>query len=85
MNECSLPEIFQGRGGFVELGHFDVSGPTGKHFLDFSPIYSENFILNRKFNPKIDTIRAFLSKIRTIFSIFKKGRGCLVSSLVVGL
>ena len=28
----------------------------------------------------MDTIRAFLSKIRTLFSIFKKGRGDLPSS-----
>ena len=41
------PEIFQGRGGFVELGHFDKDfvkntrnkGPTGKNFEVFSTRY----------------------------------------------
>ena len=41
-------EIFQGRGGFGELGHFDKhfvknlrkKGPTGEYFGDFSPGYS---------------------------------------------
>ena len=33
--------------------------------------------LNGKFNPMIDTIGAFLSKIRTLFSILKKGKGGL--------
>ena len=40
----------------------------------FSSRYSQNYILNGKFNPKMNTIRAFLSKIRTLFPIFKKGR-----------
>ena len=55
-------------GRFVELGHFDKGfvkntrkrGPTGKHFGIFSPRYSQNYILNGKFNPKMDTIMAFL-------------------------
>ena len=34
--------------------------------------------MNRKFNPRIDKIKVF-SKIRTLFSIFKKGRGGLPS------
>ena len=42
-----LCEIFQGRGAFVELGHFDKNftknarkkGPSGKNVRDFSPIY----------------------------------------------
>ena len=42
------PEIFQGRGGFVELGHSDKlfvkstqkKGPAGKNFGVFSPRYS---------------------------------------------
>ena len=41
------PEIFQGRGGFVELGHFDKhfvkntrkKDPAGKNFGFFSPRY----------------------------------------------
>ena len=32
-------------------------------------------ILNGKFNLRMDTIRAFFSKIRTLFSIFKKVQG----------
>ena len=39
------PEIFQGRGGFVELGQFDIlfvkntrkKGPAGKNVGAFSP------------------------------------------------
>ena len=31
--------------------------------------------MNRKLNAKIDTIRGFLFKIRTLFLIFKKGQG----------
>ena len=69
------------------LGHFDKDyvensrkrRPTGKNFGAFSPRYSWNVILNRKFNPKMDTFKAFLSKIRTLFSIFKKGMGSLPS------
>ena len=46
MSAVALPEIFQGRGTFVELGHFDKQitkntrkkGPAGKHFGVFSPI-----------------------------------------------
>ena len=76
------PEIFQGKGGFVKLGHFD------KHFIKksrkkarkifwsfLSLRYSWNYILKGKFNPRIDTIRAFFSKIRTLFLIFKKEQG----------
>ena len=37
-------------GVFVELGHFDKRGPTGKHFGNFSPRCSWNYILNGKFN-----------------------------------
>ena len=39
--------------------------------------------MNGKFNPKMDTIRACLSKIRIIFSVFKKGREGLPSFLAV--
>ena len=42
------PEMFKGRGGFVEFGHFDKhfakntreEGPSGKNFGLFSPRYS---------------------------------------------
>ena len=45
------------------------------------------YILDSKFNPKINTIRTFLSKIKTLFQ-FQKGQGrpflpCLVQSLWV--
>ena len=78
------PEIFQGRGGFVKLGHFNKyfinnsrkKGPTGKNFTVLSPRYSYNYILSGKFNLSMD-INGALSKIRALFWIFKKGRGVL--------
>ena len=47
MNTGAQPEIFQGRGGLVELGHFDKhfvkntkkKGSAGKYLGVFSPIY----------------------------------------------
>ena len=77
------PENFQGRGGFVELEHFDKlfvkntskKGSAGKHFWGFSPRYYQNYILNGRFNPWMEAIRAYFSKIRALFSIFKKGKG----------
>ena len=76
---------------FVELGHFNKHfikntrnrGPAGKHFEVFSPRYSQNYIFNEKFTPKMDTTRAFFSKIRAFFSIFKKGWGGLPSPPLV--
>ena len=73
------PENFQGRGGFVEIGHFDKhfvkntrkKGLAGKNFRVFPPRYSSNNILNRKFNTKLDTIRTFFSKIRALFPLFQ--------------
>ena len=35
--------------------------------------------MNGKFNPKMDTIKVYFSKIRSPFSIFKNGRGDLLS------
>ena len=35
--------------------------------------------MNGKVNPKVDTIKVFFSKIRSLSSIFKKGRGDLPS------
>ena len=60
----------------MELGHFDKHfdknkrkrGPVRK---DFVCILTE---MMKKCNPMIDKIRAFLSKIRTFFSIFIKDR-----------
>ena len=54
-------------------------GSAGKHFGVFYPRYSYNYILNEKFNPKMDPIRVSLTNIRTLFLIFKKGRGNLSS------
>ena len=67
-------------GRYVELEHFDKDfikitrkrGPTVKKLGVFSSRYFENYILNGKFKPKMDTIRAFLSKIRTLFYDFQK-------------
>ena len=39
------------------------------------PRYSQSYIVNGKFNPKMDTIRASLSKIRTLFVDIQKGHG----------
>ena len=39
--------------------------------------YGRYYILNGKFNSKKETISTFLSKINTLFSIFKKGKGAL--------
>ena len=69
------PEIFHGRDSFLKLGHFNnysikkaqKKDPAGKKFGVFSPRYSENCILNPKFNPKIDTIRAFFFQNQGIF------------------
>ena len=66
-----------GRGeGGVKLGHFDKhfvknTRDPAKHFgvflLDTLKLYFE-----QKFNPKMDTVRAFLSKIRTLFWFSKR-------------
>ena len=37
------------------------------------------YTVNGRFNPEMDTIKAFLSKIKTLFLIFKKGRWGLPS------
>ena len=50
-------------------------GQTGKHFGVF---------MNGKFNPKMDTIRAFLSKIRTLLLNFRTSQERFPIFLVVG-
>ena len=74
------PDIFQYRGGFVELGHSDKhfvkntrnKGAIGKIFgLFFAKIL---IIKNLKFDTKIDKIRA-LSKIRALFPDFQNKAG----------
>ena len=52
-------------------------GPTEKFRNFFS--YTLNYILYGKFNPMMEWMRAFISKIKAIFSVFKKGRGDLPS------
>ena len=70
-------------GGSVKLGHSDKhfveysrkKGPAEKNFEVFSLRYSYNYILNSKFKIRMDTTRAFFSKISALFFIFKKGQG----------
>ena len=77
------PKIFKDRGGLVELEYFykhfvkknRKKGLAGKKLAVFSPRYSWNYILNGKFNSKMDTIWAFFYKIRDFFSIFKIRQG----------
>ena len=45
-----------------------IKGPAGKDLGVYSPRYPQNYILNRKFNSKMDIIRAF-------FLIFIIGQG----------
>ena len=48
MSAGAQPEMFQGRGGFVKIGHFDKpfvknsrkKGPAGEKFRVFPPRYS---------------------------------------------
>ena len=82
-------------GGIVELGHLDKhfvknkkKRPRTERFCSFFPRYFWNYILTEmmeKFNPMMDKIRAFISKIRTLFSIFIKDRETSLSSLVARL
>ena len=69
----------KGRRSFVELGHFDkhfvkharIKTSAGKHFGDFSPRYSQNYILNAEFDPKMGTITILLPKTRALIYIFQ--------------
>ena len=76
------PDIFKGRQGFVKLGHFNKlfvknTRKKGEKFWSFFPRYSENYIFNERFNPRIDTIRTFFLKIRALLGFSKKSRGGL--------
>ena len=87
------PEIFQGRGGFVELGHFDKhfvkhtrkKDPAGKNFGVFSP----QDTVKTTFRIKHLTQRWTQSGLffqGHFFRFFKKDRGritCLSLSLAV--
>ena len=77
----------QGEGWeFVELGHFDKHfvkntrwrGPAGKHFEVFSLRCSLNCILNEKFNPMMDLMRAFFYQNQGTIFDFQKGQGRLL-------
>ena len=76
------PRMFQGRGGFVGLGHFykhfvrntREKCSTGKNMDVFSPRYPLNAILIEIFNSKMDTVRAFFIKSGHFFSILKIGQ-----------
>ena len=93
-HEDAQPEIFQGRGSFVELGHFDKhfvkntrkKGSAGKSFGLFSPRYCQNHISNEKFNPKMDTINTFFPKLGHFFRFSIKDKGgimCFSLSLAI--
>ena len=74
---------FQGRGGFMKLGHFNKhflensrkNSRAGENFEVFSPRYFFNYILNGKFNLRMDTVRAFFSKSQGNFFYFQKRAG----------
>ena len=75
INPGVQPKIFQGKGGFVELGHLDKyfnknekeKSHAEKYLGCFSTGYFLNYILNGKFDLQMD-------KIKTSFPIFKKGQ-----------
>ena len=87
MPECRLPiRNFSGQwGGFMELGHLNKQFlKNKKRSRVFSPRHSLNYILNGKFNSKMEAIRASLFKVRTLFH-FEKEQGGFPLSLVVRL
>ena len=60
--------------GWTQLsipGNTRKKGAAGENFWDFFPRYTWNSILNEKFN----LVRAFFSKIRTLFFEFSKRAG----------
>ena len=69
-NTGTQQEIFQGRGDFVEFGHFDKhfvkntrkESLTGKTFAFFSLDTLKNYFLSGKNNTKMDTIKTFYPK-----------------------
>ena len=52
-----------------------IKGPAGKDLGVYSPRYPQNYILNRKFNSKMNIIRAFFTKSGHFFLIFIIGQG----------
>ena len=74
--------MFQGRGVFLELGHFVKHSPKTREkkcrrekISIFCLETLENFISNEKFYPQMTTIRAFFLQIRALFSDFRKREG----------
>ena len=67
----------------MQLGHFKndfvknkiKKSPTGKNFGVFSTRYSQKYILNRKFNPNMDKIRAFFQDKGTFYDLQKRAAG----------
>ena len=80
------PEIFQGRGVFAKLGHFDKQFVINSRKKWLALGKFQIFLLDTPettfgmVNLYMDTIRAFFSKIRGRFLIFKKGQGRLPPS-----
>ena len=78
-----VTRIFQGRGVFLENGHFDKhspiarerKAPQGKNLRVFCLETLKNVILNDKFYLKMTIIREFFLQIRALFSNFQKGQG----------
>ena len=89
INPGVQPKIFQGKGGFVELGHLDKyfnknekeKSHAEKYLGCFSTGYFLNYILNGKFDLQMDKIMAFFPKSRQVFQFSKKGRKGLPPSL----
>ena len=79
MQAHNQKKSFQGRGCFLKLGHFHKhflkksrkKNPAAENFGAFCPTYSQNYILNGKFNLRIDKIRAFFPKPRHFFFNFR--------------
>ena len=75
-----VTRIFQGRGVFLENGHFDKhspiarerKAPQGKNLRVFCLETLKNVILNDKFYLKMTIIREFFLQIRALFSNFQK-------------
>ena len=68
------PGFFRGRGGFLELGHFDKrlmydikKGPAWNKIVVFCPRYSTNCILNENLAHRCTQTGHIFSKIKAIF------------------
>ena len=67
----------------MEFAHFnkyaikrqEEKASQRSRFDFFSSRYSENYVLKGKFNPKMDIIEVFFSKLSVLFSDFQKGVG----------